>query len=114
MSKKMFIETKACQMNNTTHLMGRCATCRDTSKYGIRWRRNLQKLYKLPNNDTDFECPWGLKWGYKDGGLGDIVAKALKLPGISRVVKAVTGINTHKPCGGCRKRQVWLNKHVPL
>ena len=47
-------------------------------------------------------------------GLGDVVAKALKLPVIAGAVKALTGIDPHKPCGGCRKRQEWLNEKVPL
>ena len=33
-------------------------------------------------------------------GLGDTIAKATKAVGI-------------KPCGGCKKRQEWLNKKVP-
>lgn len=33
-------------------------------------------------------------------GLGDTIAKATKAVGI-------------KPCGGCKKRQAWLNKKVP-
>jgi hypothetical protein len=46
--------------------------------------------------------------------LGDVVAKALKLPGVAGAVKAITGIDPHKPCGGCKKRQAWLNEKVPL
>lgn len=34
-------------------------------------------------------------------GLGDVVAKVTKAVGI-------------KPCGGCKKRQEWLNKKVPF
>ncbi len=34
-------------------------------------------------------------------GLGDVIAKATKAVGI-------------KPCGGCKKRQEWLNKKVPF
>ena len=40
---------------------------------------------------------------YRNGasvGLGDTVAKMTKAVGI-------------KPCGGCKKRQEWLNKKVP-
>jgi len=33
-------------------------------------------------------------------GLGDTIAKATKAVGI-------------KPCGGCKKRQDWFNKHFP-
>mgnify|MGYP001259401071 CR=1 FL=1 len=47
-------------------------------------------------------------------GLGDVVAKALKLPGVDLAVKALTGIDPHKPCGGCKRRRDWLNDKVPL
>lgn len=47
-------------------------------------------------------------------GLGDVVAKALKLPVVAGAVKALTGIDPHKPCGGCKKRQAWLNEKVPI
>jgi len=47
-------------------------------------------------------------------GLGDVVAKALKLPVIAGAVKALTGIDTRSPCSGCRKRQATLNRLVPL
>jgi hypothetical protein len=36
----------------------------------------------------------------KSRGLGDTIAKATKAVGI-------------KPCGGCKKRQEWLNEKVP-
>ena len=36
----------------------------------------------------------------KSRGLGDTIARATKAVGI-------------KPCGGCKKRQEWLNKKVP-
>jgi len=46
----------------------------------------------------------------KSPGLGDRVAAFLKMPVVRHAVKAVTGIDTRKPCGGCKKRQAWLNK----
>ena len=42
--------------------------------------------------------------------LGDRVAGFLKRPLVAKAVKLVSGIDTHKPCGGCKKRQAWLNK----
>lgn len=45
-------------------------------------------------------------------GLGDVVATALKLPGVAGVVKALTGIDPHKPCDGCERRRAWLNEKV--
>ena len=47
-------------------------------------------------------------------GLGDVVAKVLKMPVVAGAVKALTGIDTHKPCGGCKKRRATLNRLVPL
>jgi hypothetical protein len=47
-------------------------------------------------------------------GLGDVLATFLKLPVISQIVKAATGIDPDKPCGGCKKRRKWLNKKIPL
>jgi hypothetical protein len=43
-------------------------------------------------------------------GLGDRVAGFLKRPLVAKAVKLVSGIDTNKPCGGCKKRQAWLNK----
>lgn len=37
---------------------------------------------------------------YKPRGFGDTVAKLTSAVGL-------------KPCGGCKKRQEWLNKHFP-
>jgi len=62
----------------------------------------MAKSYDMPN-----ECPHVT-------GLGDVVAKALKLPGVRQTIKALTGVDTRKPCNGCKKRQAWLNKNVPL
>lgn len=49
---------------DTIHCLGRrhCNNCRNLEE-GHNWRRNLLKLYVLPNNNVDFECPYGKKWG---------------------------------------------------
>lgn len=39
-----------------------CPTCRDKDG-GRQWRELLRKAFRLPNDETDFECPHGLPWG---------------------------------------------------
>ncbi len=39
-----------------------CPTCRDL-KEGRVWRASLRKAFKLPDDNADFECPHGLRWG---------------------------------------------------
>ena len=39
-----------------------CQTCRD-KEGGRQWRESLRKAFRLPNDETDFECPHGLPWG---------------------------------------------------
>lgn len=75
-----------------------CDDCRNNAE----WRAGKAKKYIMPD-----ECPYIL-------GLGDVVAKTLKVPIVAGVVKALTGIDTHKPCSGCNKRRKWLNKKVPM
>jgi len=62
----------------------------------------MAKSFVMPE-----ECPYTT-------GLGDVVARMLKKPVIARVVRALTGVDTRKPCGGCEKRRKWLNEKVPL
>ena len=49
--------------------------------------------------------------GDRPRGLGDTVANVLHRGAIGKVVYKMTG--QKKPCGGCRKRQLFLNKVVP-
>jgi len=35
-----------------------CKTCREKAS-GVFWRRSLRKVYKLPGDIVDFECPYG-------------------------------------------------------
>lgn len=92
---KIFIEDFAC--GSGVH----CVTCRDKSD-GRLFRLSLGKVFQLPDNAPDFECPHGKPWGWQkpSTGLGDTFAKITKAVGI-------------KPCAGCKKRQAILNKLVP-
>jgi len=51
---------------DTVHCLSRahCNTCRDL-EVGRPWRKNLMSLFVLPDNQADFECPYGKKWGEK-------------------------------------------------
>ncbi len=80
----------------TSHCQSRahCDACRNDAA----WRAEMAKSFIMPD-----ECP-------HPKGLGDMVADFLKRPLVAGAVKLVTGIDTHKPCGGCKKRQAALNK----
>lgn len=39
-----------------------CKTCRNKDG-GRNWRQSLSKNFELPDNNVDFECPYGLQWG---------------------------------------------------
>jgi hypothetical protein len=47
----------------STHCQSRahCKVCRNFDG-GRKWRESLSKAYQLPNNDVDFECPYGMQW----------------------------------------------------
>jgi hypothetical protein len=38
-----------------------CGTCR-SKMGGSKWRASLKEIFELPNNDIDFECPYGMQW----------------------------------------------------
>ena len=54
--KEEFILTSHCQ------LQLHCATCRRSSAYGVKWRRDLRKAFELPDNEINFDCPFGARW----------------------------------------------------
>ena len=76
------------------HSRAHCNACRNDAV----WRAAMAKSFIMPD-----ECP-------HPPGLGDKVAAFLKRPLVAKAVKQLTGIDTHKPCGGCRRRQAWLKK----
>jgi hypothetical protein len=39
-----------------------CKTCR-SPQGGLNWRRSLKKMFKLPDDNENFDCPWGVPWG---------------------------------------------------
>ena len=71
-----------------------CNACRNDPA----WRATMAKSFIMPD-----KCP-------HPPGLGDKVAAFLKRPLVAGAVKRLTGIDTHKPCGGCERRRKWLNK----
>jgi len=40
-----------------------CATCRDRDD-GRRWRESLARVFTLPGDAVDFDCPHGRLWGH--------------------------------------------------
>lgn len=50
----------------TSHCTGKahCVTCRNKDG-GHKWREDLTKTFKLPDNNIDFECPHGVPWGFQ-------------------------------------------------
>lgn len=69
-----------------------------TGEHRVKWRAYInQLLFGQPVPVVVVPAPKPAKWT----GLGDVVASATKAVGI-------------KPCGGCKKRQAWLNKVVPF
>lgn len=83
-----------------TTYMTICKNCKNKAGCPIRAGKGTK--------GTTYKCP------YLITGLGDVVAKVLKTPAVAGIVKTLTGIDTRKPCGGCKKRQEWLNEKVPL
>jgi hypothetical protein len=47
----------------TAHCTSRlhCRVCRN-KEGGRIWRQSLAKNFTLPDNNIDFECPYGLQW----------------------------------------------------
>ena len=96
---KKFYDTLAC------YGLAHCPTCRWQSDEGHKWRESIAEHFSVP--EIDFDCPEGKPWEKElkrlSRGLGDTIAKAIKYVSGGRI----------KPCGGCNKRRVKLNKLVP-
>jgi hypothetical protein len=68
--KKKFIESKAC--NSGLH----CHLCRKLHS-GADWRRQLEKVFELPDDDPDFKCPYGKDWE-KEGRISTAISSTIK------------------------------------
>ena len=77
-----FVETIHC--TSRIH----CKGCRNLVT-GRDFRKKLSEFYELPNNDIDFECPFGIPWNKQEPQIFKTDQKA-NLP-------------IHKGCGGCGK-----------
>jgi hypothetical protein len=55
-TKPEFVKSAACLS------MAHCITCRDKKERS--WRESLKKGFSLPGDCADFDCPYGLPWGY--------------------------------------------------
>lgn len=84
-----------------------CVACRDR-KGGAEWRKAMGAGFELPDGQTDFECPYGIQWGY-DGSflLGEAVARVAQP--VAKAVDAVIGTNL-QGCEPCKNRRKKLNQ----
>ncbi len=77
-----------------------CGACRDLDG-GRPWRESLRVAFKLPGDETDFECPRGLSWGFK--------GKASAIETLHGKVSAICNECEHKTehhCRDCRVRRM--------
>jgi hypothetical protein len=74
-----------------------CATCRDLEGDGRRWRKNLTKYFLLPDDNIDFECPYGKKWNNGAVPQGRMAAAR---PRIASAAVQISDLAT-PPAGGC-------------
>jgi len=56
MKGEQFTETFHCQSRHNCH------KCRDTSSLGQKFRDGMLRMYDLPGDQRDFECPFGAAW----------------------------------------------------
>ena len=54
---KLFVQTGVCTSR------ANCPTCRDPGEVGRTWRLSLAKVFELPDDDVNFDCPYGVPWG---------------------------------------------------
>ena len=83
-----------------------CKSCKDKARCPIRTASLT--AHEIKGDEPSFECPHIKR--RRPPGLGDRVAAFLKRPVVAGMVKALTGVDTYKPCGRCRRRQAWLNR----
>jgi hypothetical protein len=83
-----------------------CQVCRNLEG-GAEWRKAMGKSFDLPGG-TDFECPYGVRWGY-DGAfrLGDAVASVAQP--VAKAIDAIAGTHLQE-CGRCKRRRKRLNR----
>jgi len=54
MAREKFVESAHCSFNS------RCKTCRDASS--VEFRKSLTQICDLPNDNVNFDCPYGMAW----------------------------------------------------
>lgn len=63
-----------------------CVMCR--SRKSSNWRIGLRSVFSLPNNDADFNCPYGVIWGFDSKRkTDDIVVDIAESPSIIGVAE---------------------------
>ena len=43
----------------------RCNRCRDQGVIGETWRATMGRVFELPQQKRDFDCPFSFAWGFK-------------------------------------------------
>ena len=84
-----FCETEHC----TTK--AHCKICRDFVR-GRKWRESIKNTFEVPDNDTDWECPYGKAWINKPDVLDVTDANSFFQSSYCK-----SGIN----CNICRRRE---------
>ena len=77
-----------------------CATCRDRSEAGRRWRESIARHFALPGDAVNFDCPFGVPWGAQAQPAAQAAASAaLRRP-------VPPGRKDLRGCAGCRKKML--------
>jgi hypothetical protein len=81
-----------------------CNTCRDRVG-GREWRKSQSSLYVLPNNEVDFECPFGKS--FIEGGTSPKASKPIgtKQANQSGVRLGSASTKKKKGCGCSRAKK---------
>jgi hypothetical protein len=88
-----------------------CETCRDRET-GREWRKSLGQYFEVPAGAPDFDCPHGLAWGWRPTWTHRL-RRWQRLRWGDRIA-AITHAFRIPQCGGCKKRQEWLNQRRSL
>lgn len=97
MSKPNFVDTPHCLLRK------HCSTCRNFDG-GRGFRQSLFKLFVLPNDDVDFECPYGKK--FHDGKAADMDRPAMR----AATNTAVDPVPDPAGCSPCARKRALLLK----
>ena len=93
---ELFVLTNHCKSK------AHCGTCRNLND-GRNYREKLSKMFLLPDNNVDFECPYGEKWE----GQTSVNTQSKTLPNIAPKLSNVNPTQP-KPCLPCQRKKQGL------